>query len=64
MLASTRTARATEARAQILEQASDWAGAEQAWSDCAAADAAGERHAGRGPDPHRAAPGHGDRAGG
>ncbi len=36
MLASTRTARATEARAQILETASDWAGAEQAWSDCVA----------------------------
>ncbi len=36
MLASARTARATEARAQILETASDWAGAEQAWSDCAA----------------------------
>ncbi len=36
MLAATRTARATEARAQILETASDWAGAEQAWSDCAA----------------------------
>lgn len=34
MLAPTRTARATEARAQILETASDWAGAEQAWSDC------------------------------
>ena len=25
-----------EARAQILETASDWAGAEQAWSDCVA----------------------------
>ena len=43
---------AMEARAQILETASDWPGAEQAWSDCAAADAAGQRHAGRGPDPH------------
>jgi hypothetical protein len=36
MLASTRTARAIEARGQILETASDWAGAEQAWSDCVA----------------------------
>jgi sugar/nucleoside kinase (ribokinase family) len=36
MLAATRTARATETRAQILETASDWAGAEQAWLDCAA----------------------------
>jgi hypothetical protein len=36
ILAATRTARATEARAQILETASDWAGAEQAWLDCAA----------------------------
>jgi hypothetical protein len=36
MLASTRTVRATEARAEILETASDWAGAEQAWSDCVA----------------------------
>lgn len=33
MLAPLRTAQATEARAQILEKASDWAGAEQAWSD-------------------------------
>ena len=33
MLAPLRTAHATEARAQILESASDWAGAEQAWSD-------------------------------
>jgi tetratricopeptide (TPR) repeat protein len=36
MLAPFRTARATEARAQILENASDWPGAEQAWSDCVA----------------------------
>ncbi len=36
MLAPLHTARATEARAQILENASDWAGAEQAWSDCVA----------------------------
>jgi tetratricopeptide (TPR) repeat protein len=36
MLAPLRTGRATEARAQILENASDWAGAEQAWSDCVA----------------------------
>jgi hypothetical protein len=34
MLVPFRTGRATEARAQILENASDWAGAEQAWSDC------------------------------
>ena len=33
MLAPLRTGPATEARAQILENASDWAGAEQAWSD-------------------------------
>ena len=36
MLAPFRTARATEARAQILENASDWGGAERAWSDCVA----------------------------
>jgi tetratricopeptide (TPR) repeat protein len=36
MLAPVRTGRATEARAQILEKASDWAGAEQAWLDCVA----------------------------
>jgi hypothetical protein len=36
MLAPTRTVRATETRAQILETASDWAGAEQALLDCAA----------------------------
>ena len=36
MLAPFRDGRATEARAQILENASDWAGAEQAWSDCVA----------------------------
>ena len=33
MLAPLRTGRATEARAEILENARDWAGAEQAWSD-------------------------------
>jgi tetratricopeptide (TPR) repeat protein len=37
LLAPVRTARAMETRAQILEAASDWAGAEQAWSDTAAA---------------------------
>ena len=36
LLAPLRTPRATQARAQILEEASDWAGAEQAWSDCVA----------------------------
>jgi hypothetical protein len=36
MLAPLRTGRATEARAQILEDASDWTAAQQAWSDCAA----------------------------
>jgi tetratricopeptide (TPR) repeat protein len=36
MLAPLRTGRATEARAQILENASDWAGAEKTWSDCVA----------------------------
>ena len=36
MLAPSRTARAKEARAQILEHAPDWPGAEQAWSDYAA----------------------------
>jgi hypothetical protein len=33
MLAPLRSGPATAARAQILENASDWAGAEQAWSD-------------------------------
>jgi hypothetical protein len=33
MLAAFRTAKAIEARAQILENASDWNGAKQAWSD-------------------------------
>ncbi|WP_428542051.1 hypothetical protein [Rhodopila sp.] len=33
MLAELRSAPATAARAEILENASDWAGAEQAWSD-------------------------------
>jgi hypothetical protein len=37
MLAPMKTARVMEARAQILETASDWPGAEQAWSDCVAA---------------------------
>lgn len=36
LLAPFLSARATEARAQILENASDWAGAKQAWADCAA----------------------------
>lgn len=36
MLAPLQTARATEARAQILENAADWTNAEQAWSDCVA----------------------------
>jgi hypothetical protein len=36
MLAPLHTSRATEARAQILEDASDWTAAQQAWSDCAA----------------------------
>lgn len=36
ILVPFRTARATEARAQILENASDWPGAEQAWSACVA----------------------------
>ncbi len=36
MLLPFHTGRATEARAQILENASDWAGAERAWSDCVA----------------------------
>ncbi|HEX3573921.1 MAG TPA: hypothetical protein VHU42_04900 [Rhodopila sp.] len=35
LLAPVKTAQATEARAQMLETASDWAGAAQAWSDCA-----------------------------
>jgi hypothetical protein len=35
-LAGVHTGPATEARAQILENAGDWAGAEQAWSDCVA----------------------------
>jgi hypothetical protein len=34
-LAPIRTARAAEARAQILETTADWAAAEQAWADCA-----------------------------
>jgi hypothetical protein len=38
MLAPVHTFRAMEARAQILEAASNWAGAEQAWSDCVAAN--------------------------
>ncbi|WP_428491853.1 hypothetical protein [Rhodopila sp.] len=33
MLAGLRSGPATQARAEILENASDWAGAEQAWSD-------------------------------
>jgi tetratricopeptide (TPR) repeat protein len=37
MLAPMKTAKVMEARAQILETASDWPGAEQAWSDCVAA---------------------------
>ncbi len=37
LLTPVRTAQAMETRAQILESVSDWAGAEQAWSDCAAA---------------------------
>jgi tetratricopeptide (TPR) repeat protein len=36
MLVPFRTGGATEARAQILENASNWPGAEQAWSDCVA----------------------------
>ena len=36
ILSPFRTVRAIEARAQILETASDWAAAEQAWSDSAA----------------------------
>jgi len=36
LLAPLHTAPATEARAQILENASDWTAAEQAWADCAA----------------------------
>jgi hypothetical protein len=35
MLGPLRTGRAREALAQIRENASDWTGAEQAWSDCA-----------------------------
>jgi hypothetical protein len=34
MLTPLRTSPAIQARAQILENASDWAGAERAWSDC------------------------------
>jgi hypothetical protein len=34
MLAPFATARAAETRAQILENASDWPGAERAWADC------------------------------
>jgi hypothetical protein len=41
MLASTRTIQATQTRAQILENASDWTAAEQAWSDCAALTVSG-----------------------
>jgi hypothetical protein len=37
MLAPIRTASAMETRAQILETAADWPGAQQAWSDYAAA---------------------------
>ena len=36
MLAPLRSDHAIRARAQILENASDWAGAAQAWSDCVA----------------------------
>jgi hypothetical protein len=36
LLAPLHTGSAAEARAQILENASDWAGAERAWADCAA----------------------------
>jgi VCBS repeat-containing protein len=35
-LAGFHTGPATEARAQVLENVGDWAGAEQAWSDCVA----------------------------
>jgi hypothetical protein len=35
MLLPLRTGPAIQARAQIMEAASDWAGAEQAWSECA-----------------------------
>jgi hypothetical protein len=43
ILASARTAKAMETRAQILEAASNWAAARQAWTDCvnAALPAAG-----------------------
>ncbi len=37
MLAPARTVQALETRAQILETAADWPGAEQAWSDVVAA---------------------------
>jgi hypothetical protein len=37
MLTAMRTPRTLETRAQILEAASDWPGAEQAWADCTAA---------------------------
>jgi tetratricopeptide (TPR) repeat protein len=36
MLAPLHTGPATEARARILEKASDWAGAARAWAECAA----------------------------
>jgi tetratricopeptide (TPR) repeat protein len=35
LLAPLRTGRAAEARAQIMENASDWPGAVRAWADCA-----------------------------
>ena len=40
MLAALRTEKAMEARAQILEGASDWTGAAQAWAQCTALTAA------------------------
>jgi hypothetical protein len=36
ILAGLKTPKATAARAQILENANDWGGAEWAWSECAA----------------------------
>jgi tetratricopeptide (TPR) repeat protein len=60
MLASTRTIQATQTRAQILENASDWTAAEQAWSDCAALTVCRHRHTGRSPNAYHSSSRDGD----
>ncbi len=64
LLAATHTPPTMEARAQILEAASDWPAAAQAWADCDGADVARTAHAldeaqtrGRAPTGHRDRPG-------